>query len=241
MTKRKQYIRSMKMDYIIVDDEPLAHQVVIDYAKDVEYLNRVGQYYRPLEAVAAINAGGVDLVFLDIQMPKLTGIELLRLIKTTPQIILTTAYGEYAVESYELQVCDYLLKPFRFDRFLQATEKASSQYASADAHSTDNGSLFIKVDKKLIKVDKKDIIFIESYGNYIKVWLEDLFLLTLNTLNGFNEGLDQSKFLQVHKSFIINVDHMSHLEGNTVTMTNGAQVSLSKSFKKKFFESISKG
>jgi len=228
----------MKMDYIIVDDEPLAHQVVIEYAKDVPYLNRVGQYYRPLEAVAAINDGGIDLVFLDIQMPKLTGIELLRVIKTVPQVILTTAYGEYALESYELQVCDYLLKPFRFDRFLQATEKALSQLSTNESLPSEPEVLFIKVDKKLVKVMKRDIVFLESYGNYVKVWLDGQFLLTLNTLTGIHQSLDQSKFLRVHKSFVINIDHLSHLEGNLLTMTGDLQVTVSKSYRRCFMEAL---
>jgi two-component system LytT family response regulator len=162
---------------LIVDDEPLAHRVILEYVKEVDYLEVVGQCFSATEALSILNREPIDLVFLDIQMPKLKGLDMLRAMIDPPLVIVTTAYEEYAVEGFELNVCDYLLKPFRLERFLKATQRALRlSQKRAPVTSTPQKApvapekLFIKSDKRLVQVILEEIVLLESYGNYVKVW-----------------------------------------------------------------------
>lgn len=232
----------MQLRTIIVDDEPLAHEVIKEHAKDVPFISIVGQFYSGTEALNYVNANPVDLIFLDIQMPKLKGLDFLKILKKNPLVIITSAYQEYALESFELDVCDYLLKPFRFDRFLKATNKAFELYQLKNQASITQPSenefvtaevqqLFIKTDKRFVQVNLKDIYFLESFGNYVKVWTENDFLLTARTLTSFTEQLPVDDFVRIHKSFIINKQFISYLEGNTVILKNKKQLQIGKSHK----------
>lgn len=232
----------MQLRTIIVDDEPLAHEVIKEHAKDVPFISIVGQCYSGTEALSFVNANPVDLIFLDIQMPKLNGLDFLKILKKSPLVIITSAYQEYALESFELDVCDYLLKPFRFERFLKATNKALEQFqlknqATAiqplnnDSTSVEVQQLFIKTDKRFVQVNLKDIYYLESFGNYVKVWIENDFLLTARTLTSFTEQLPSDDFVRIHKSFIINKQFIAYLEGNTVILKNKKQLQIGKSHK----------
>lgn len=233
----------MKLRCLIIDDEPLAHKVIIEYAKDVSFLEIKGQEYLATDAIGILQIGQIDLLFLDINMPKLSGLDFLRTLKNPPIVIITSAYDQYALETYELDVCDYLLKPFRFGRFLKATSKAYEIYKNKSSNQVlnskttplaqSNNQLFIKSDKRLIQVDLDDVFYLESYGNYVKVWLESKFHLTFKTLSSFENQLPLNSFFRIHKSFIINKKHIRYIEGNTLVMKNSKDLPIGKNNKSK--------
>lgn len=234
----------MTLKALIIDDEPLAHDIVLEYAKSIPFIEIVGQCYLATEAISILNQQPIDLLFLDIQMPKIKGLDFLRTLKNPPLVIITSAYEEYALESFELDVCDYLHKPYRFDRFLKAANKALDwhqlkkqppplQAADSTMKQTVPNHIFIKSDKKQIKVNLKEIYYLESYGNYVKVWLKDTFLLTPATLSSFEESLPTDSFLRIHKSFIINKEDIDYLEGNMIYLKNKKYLPIGKNYRQK--------
>ncbi len=233
---------------LVIDDEPLAHQVIETYAQDLDFLEIAGHCHRATEAYGFLAEHAVDLIFLDINMPKLKGLDFLRTLDRRPKVIITSAYGEYALESFELQVSDYLLKPFRFSRFLRAVNKvrqelekgtvaSSARGAAAGARNHINSSgasteitdhLFVKVDRQYRRLDFKDLHYLESYGNYVKLWTsEEDFLLTARTLSSFQSELPPS-FQKIHKSYIVNKALVDYLEGNQLAMRNGQVLPVGK-------------
>jgi DNA-binding LytR/AlgR family response regulator len=226
-----------KLRYLIVDDEPLAHKVIIEFAKDVVFLELVGQTYSATKALEFLKENEVDLIFLDIQMPKLTGLEMLNIAQVDCQVIITSAYKEYALDGYKYDVCDYLLKPFRLDRFILAAEKALEKYLLKNAElQTSRESILIKVDKKIIPTQIGSIIYLESYGNYVKVHTKDAILLTPNTLSNFENLLPKDQFFKIHKSYIINKKQIKYIENAQLTIVNEKQLPISKHLKKEFLE-----
>lgn len=231
----------MSLRCLIIDDEPLAHDIIAAYINDVPFLEKIGHCYRATEALEFLTHHEIDLIFLDIRMPKLNGLDFLRTLQRKPLVIITSAYEEYALESFELAVCDYLLKPFRFDRFLKAANRALEIFnlqnpISKTAISTQSETLLteqiaIKVDKKHLLVKYVDIQYLESLGNYVKVWKDDSFLLTPRTLTSFEEQLPTNVFVRVHKSFILNKKAVHYLEGNMIFLKNGQQLPIGKSYK----------
>jgi DNA-binding LytR/AlgR family response regulator len=229
----------MILKCLILDDEPLAHKVIIEYAKEIPYLDIVAQAYLPMNAVQVLKQKSIDLLFLDIQMPQLNGLEMLRLIDQPPQVIVTSAFKEYALEGFDLQVCDYLLKPFRFERFLQATEKAfDHQSRLNNSEDTNKNYLLIKSDKRLIQIQKEEVVYIESYGNFVKIWTMDQCLITARTLNSFVEELHGSGFCQVHKSYLVSKKYVEYIEGNSVMMKLNSLLPISKNYKSDFLDFI---
>jgi len=235
-----------KLTVLIVDDEPLAHDIIRDYLNELPFIQNIHQAYSAIEALGILNQHAIDLVFLDINMPKVSGIELLKTLNHQPQIIVTSAYRQYALESFELDVCDYLLKPFRLERFIKAVNKAYQQLqllAPAQTPIPDNltpvndkqlaDSLFIKVDKKLIQINIAEIESLEAYGNYVKVWLGDKSLLTARTLTSFETEFinNKSPFLRIHKSYLVQRKHISAIENNQVHLHSGRQHPIGKSFR----------
>lgn len=225
---------------LIVDDEPLAHDVIIDYASELSYIEIVAQAYRPLKAIEILKDKKIDLIFLDIHMPKLNGLEMIALLEQRPQIIITTAYEEYALKSYEFDVADYLLKPFRLDRFIQAVEKAKTNFKLTSDYKNEDHYLLIKSDKRLIKVDPNDIQYIESYGNYIKIWMSEEVIISAQTLTHFTSLLSPYHFFKIHKSFVVNKNKFTYIEGNTLHMKNGNSLSISKNYKSDFIKFLEK-
>ena len=229
---------------LIIDDEPLAHMVILEYVKDVSFIEIVGQCNLATEAIVFLQNQEVDLLFLDINMPKIKGLDFLRTLKNPPLAIITSAYQEYALESFELDVCDYLLKPFRFDRFLKAVNKAQEMHQLRQVNSGGNDTkqelgttetqLFIKADKRLINIDLSEIYYFESYGNYVKVWLKDQFHLTPRTLTSFVEQVPENDFYRIHKSFLINRKFIDYVEGNFLLMKNGKQLPIGKNHRSDF-------
>ncbi|RRA99907.1 LytR/AlgR family response regulator transcription factor [Larkinella rosea] len=226
----------MKMRCLIIDDEPLAHEVILAYAEEVPFLEICGHCYRATEALEFLSRNPVDLLFLDIRMPRLTGLELLKTLIQKPPVIITSAYEEYALEGYDLDVTDYLLKPFRFDRFLKAVnralaERSQQKPASLSAVPPVSPQLYIKSDKKQVLVHLDEIYYLESLGNYVKVWRETGFLLTPRTLTSFESQLPADTFVRIHKSFLLNKRFLQFIEGSTITLKNGKKLPIGKNHK----------
>ncbi len=237
-----------KLRALIIDDEPLAHDIILAYAEDVSFLEIAGQCYLATEALSILSSQEIDLIFLDIDMPKIKGLDFLRTLHKKPIVIITSAYEEYALESFELDVCDYLLKPFRFDRFLKSANKALDIYHLTHAKPIPEPStqhpvaeafqLFIKSDKRLIQINLTEVYYIESYGNYVKIWLEHDFHLTSRTLASFEEQLPDTDFFRIHKSHIINKKYIDYVEGNTVVMKNKKTLPIGKNQRQDFKDFI---
>ncbi|WP_440121608.1 LytR/AlgR family response regulator transcription factor [Tenacibaculum sp. Ill] len=221
------------MKCIIVDDEPLAHIVIKNYSENLDVLDIVKVCHSALDAMNYLNKHSVDLIFLDINMPKLKGLDFLRTLHNPPLIIITTAYQEHALEGYELNILDYLLKPFSFERFLKAVNKATAQKklieeakkptiiqdvntsSVSNTNTTVGEQIFIKGDKKIHQVTLDSINYLESIGSYVKVHLENETIITLDRLGNF-EKLLPNTFIRVHKSYIIPTKKIEVIEGNRI-------------------------
>lgn len=214
----------MKLTCIIVDDEPVARKLLEEYIGDIDFLQLVGKAENPLRADSILRNTPVDLLFLDINMPKLSGIEFLRTSTALPPAIMTTAYTEYAVEGFELNVLDYLVKPFSFERFLKACNKARDFYAlknKAGAGDKDNPAekyFFVKCDGRIEKVLYDELIYIEAMMNYVILHTEKRKMIVYLTMQRIAEQLPQDSFLKVHKSAIVNIGKVRGIEGNELDM-----------------------
>ena len=202
----------MAIKCIIVDDEPLAIEIVESYVGRIEELQLVGSFRHAIQAFTFIQQNPVDLIFLDIQMPKLSGIDFLKTLKNPPKVILTTAYRDYAIDGFELEVIDYLLKPIPFERFLKAVGKvmhqplAPPQSSPQKTDALTEDYVYFKVDKKMIKTKMKDVLYIESIKDYVKVKTEEKEIITQQKISYLEESLPSQQFLRIHRSFIINVN-----------------------------------
>lgn len=199
----------MKMRCLLVDDEPPALEVLESYVREVAHLELVGTCGNALEAFEVLQHRPVDLLFLDIKMPKMLGTDFLRSMRHPPQVIFTTAYREYACEGFELDAVDYLLKPVALDRFLKAVAKATKTVAlpePAPVPSPDT-FLYFRIDRKMVKVVLRDILYVEGLKDYVKIHTTDgRPLVVKQTINGLEEKLSESNFLRIHRSFIIALD-----------------------------------
>lgn len=226
---------------IIADDEPIARQILENYIADTPHLELVTSCKNAFEVMEALPGQSVDILFLDINMPKLSGLSLLKTLQQKPHVIITTAYSEYAVEGFELDVTDYLLKPFSLQRFLQAVLKVRQKTESPNkdklqAETPELLSLFVKSDKKIIKIDLVDIFYIEAYGNYIKIHTDKM-ILTPQTLTDFLAKLPDT-FLRVHKSFVINFNRLKLIDGNQIVLQNDLKLPIGKSYRKTILDRI---
>lgn len=196
------------MDCIIVDDEPLAIEIIESYIKRLEGMKLVAKCNNALKAFEILQKQSVDLIFLDIQMPKLTGLDFLRTLNNPPKVIVTTAYRDYALEGYELDVVDYLLKPISFERFLKSigkvykTEQATISSTESKLPSED-AYIYLKADKKMVKVLLKDILYIESLKDYVRIKTSSKEVITHQTITYFEQKLPEDCFIRVHRSFIV--------------------------------------
>jgi DNA-binding LytR/AlgR family response regulator len=207
---------------LIVDDEPLARQLMQAHVKKVSSLQLVGLCETAMEAFDMLHQQQVDLLFLDIQMPNISGLSFLKSLKNPPKVIFTTAYAEHAVDAFELDAVDYLLKPITFERFLKAVQKlipAGDSSIPVGVAPTDP-VIFLKVNKRLVRTEIDDIYFVEGFGDYIKVITKDQTHVTYQSLSKMEELLPAEHFMRVHKSFIVNLHHIEFLEGNNVRINN---------------------
>jgi DNA-binding LytR/AlgR family response regulator len=224
---------------LIIDDEPLAHEVLKTYVAQIDDLDIVGQCYSAQEALEFLKLNQVDLLFTDIEMPVISGLDFLSMLTVKPSVIITSAYEEYALESYNFDVSDYLLKPYRFDRFKQAIEKVRSRLVSdgasdkiSDADDGRSDSMLIKVDNKHIHLEFDDIHHLEAYGNYVKVWRGDTYLLTPGSLIRFEANLPTDKFVRIHKSFIAKKTAIELIDDDTVVFKTGLRLPIGKTHRK---------
>ncbi len=212
----------MNLNCIIVDDEPMARKVLEEYIEDVDFLTLVGKAENPIKATALLDNNKVDLMFLDINMPRMSGIDFLRSAIKLPLTIMTTAYTEYAIEGFELDVLDYLVKPFSFERFLKAAIKAKEyielQNKPAIALSETNNYFFVKCNGKIEKIFYDELIYVEAMLNYVVLHTADKKLIVYLTIKSIAEQLPETLFLKIHKSTIINTSKIKSIEGNEIDM-----------------------
>ena len=210
----------MAIRCLVVDDEELARKLLENFIARMPNLQLAGQCKDPMEAIQFLQEHSVDIIFLDIQMPGLTGIEFLRTLKQKPIVIFTTAYPEYAVEGYSLDVIDYLLKPFSFERFVQAVNKASEflTLKSARNESPTNSKDFIlvKSEHKIHRIKYDDINYIQSMREYVAYYTPSGRILSLNSLKNLEAELPPSRFIRIHKSYMVAIEKVDTLEGNMV-------------------------
>ncbi|MTI21684.1 response regulator transcription factor [Fulvivirga sp. RKSG066] len=212
------------MKSIIIDDEPLAHSIIKSYCEKLETIEIKASFHSALDALPWLNENTVDLIFLDINMPVLKGLDFLKTLNNKPLVIITSAYQEYALESYDLDVVDYLLKPFDFNRFIKAVNRAfaykqlqKGSETIATAQTTDTSeSIFVKSDKKLHQVQLAGILYLESAGSYVKIHMANKTIMVLNRLAYFEKSLNSKQFVRVHKSFIVSIGKIDLIEGNQV-------------------------
>jgi DNA-binding LytR/AlgR family response regulator len=213
----------MELKCAIIDDEPLARECIVNYVEQVDFLHLVGVGSNALELNKMRETTDIDLVFLDIQMPFMNGIEYLKTAKDAPMIILTTAYPSYALESYQLDVMDYLLKPITFNRFFMAITKAkdyhcllSKSQATPVNEAPEGGYFFIKSGYRFERVYFRDVLFIEALQNYVTIYTSKGKFMTLLTLKNVEDKLDPGSFIRVHKSFIVSVSKIEGIENNEI-------------------------
>lgn len=215
---------------LIVDDEPLAQDVLETYIEQLPELLLIKKCSNALEANDALQKHDIDLMFLDIQMPQLTGTDFLKTLTDPPLVIFTTAYPNYALEGFELNAIDYLLKPISLERFMKAVNKATEQIElqrrkeQYTFEGSDQNSFFVKADKKLVRVKFSDIIYIEGLKDYVIIKIETGRVITLQTMKSLEERLPSNHFRRIHRSFIVNMDKVNAILGNMVEVTEKGQV-----------------
>ncbi len=233
------------MRCIIIDDEPLALDLLEDDINKIPFLTLLQKFQSPFEALEILKSGEVDLLFLDIQMPDITGLEFLKSLEKKPLVIFTTAYDQYALEGYNLDVIDYLLKPIPFERLLKAASKAQDIYKaqnmSYEGVSSKSNALpdyiFVKSGYDIIKVNISDIQFIEGLKDYVKIYLPSQPLLTLLNLKTIVEKLPPKEFVRVHRSYIVALDKISAIRKNKIIIGN-KEIPIGEHYKDDFFEMI---
>jgi DNA-binding LytR/AlgR family response regulator len=213
---------------IIVDDEPMARDVIKRYIQQMPKLKLMGEFGNAIDATIFLQEHSVDIIFLDIRMPELSGTEFVRSLRTIPKIIFTTAHKEYAHEGFELDVTDYLLKPIRFDRFLRAVNKAfpqkqqepDSPLLMAGENKAVASFIYLRVDRKMVKVLLDDILYIESDKDYVKVYTDKGYLITRQTIASVEAMLSDSKFIRVHRSYIVSLSKLKSFTAESVEIGN---------------------
>lgn len=245
----------MTLKCIAVDDEPLALDIIEDYVSKVPFLELVKRTENAIEALQMVQAGGIDLVFLDIQMPDLTGIQFLKIANNKASYILTTAYSQYALESYDLNVSDYLLKPIAFDRFYKAVEKVHNQHKNnaepavatppivpvavpaATPVQPVQDFIFVKTEHKIQKIELDNILYIEGLKDYISIFTKAERVITLQNMKRMEETLPNSQFIRVHKSYIIALDKIESIERSRITIC-GKIIPIGDTYRDEFFKKI---
>lgn len=228
----------MKLNCLIIDDEPLARKGISEYVKEVEFLNSAGECGSAAEAAGLLAKHPVDLLLLDIQMPRLSGIDFLKTLSHPPMAIFTTAYSEYALEGYSLDVIDYLVKPIPFDRFLKAVQKAHDFHLMRQKETVSSPEyFFVKSNGKFERVAFGDILYIESMQNYVIIHLSGQKLIVYMTLAGLEAQLPPKRFMKVHKSFIVSIEQVNAIENNEIVIKN-SRIPISRSLKDEVMKRI---
>jgi DNA-binding LytR/AlgR family response regulator len=233
---------------LIVDDEPLALHILEDYISKIPFLQLVKATTNPIEALTIVQEKGADLVFLDVQMPELSGIQFLRIANGKAKVILTTAYPQYALEGYELDVIDYLLKPIAFDRFFKAVQKAQTimQPAAQPVHAEPvqpqqqdflSDFIFVKTEHKIQKVYLNDILFIEGLKDYISIFTPNERIITLQNMKKMEDALPPKHFIRVHKSYIVSINKIDSIERSRICIGDKI-IPVGDTYRDEFFKII---
>jgi DNA-binding LytR/AlgR family response regulator len=233
----------MKLNCIIIDDEPIARKLMQEFIEEIDFLALIGTAENPLKAMSLLNENDVDIIFLDINMPKISGIDFLKSSTTEASIIMTTAYPQYAVEAYGLDVLDYLVKPIAFERFLKACNKAKEVRALketivAQPDKTDD-HFFIKCNNQIEKVFYHDLFYAEAMLNYVMLYTNSKKMMVYVTIKSLEEQLPRAIFIKVHKSFIVNITKIKSIEGNILNIGN-EKITISQNLREKVISEIIK-
>lgn len=226
---------------LIIDDEQHAIDILVHYVNQTPQLQLAGSSTNPIEALQQVAEKKIDLIFLDIQMPELSGIDFIKALNGTAKVILTTAYSEFALESYELDVVDYLLKPIRLSRFLSAVQKAANELNKEEEKETAEDYIFVKTESKgkLLKINLADIEYVEGMKNYVAIYRNGQKTLVYTSMKEIEDRLPHKDFIRVHKSFIIAIAKVTGIEGNLVRLQNvKTEVTIGESYKSALMEII---
>lgn len=237
----------MKISCLIVDDEPLAIQLLNRYVGQTSFLQCEAKCSSAIEAMEILNSTKIDLIFMDIQMPELNGIEFSRTLNKDIKIIFTTAFDSYALEGFKVNALDYLLKPFNYEEFLIAANKAKEWYELVQLKKTSSATedatnfIFVKSEYKQVKIDLNEVLYFEGLKDYVKIWLKGVAkpILTIMSLKSLENQLPVTRFMRVHRSFIIALDKIQIVERGQVVMHNNAHVKIADQYKEKFQSFIS--
>ena len=229
----------MKIKCIAIDDEPLALQQIAGYIQKIPYFELIGQYSGAFQALEILENYQVDLMFVDINMPDLNGLELVKSLTQKPLLIFTTAYSEYALEGFKVDALDYLLKPFSFAEFSKAAGKAKTQFEliqnTQEKLDGNNDFLFIKSEYKLVRINLNDILYIEGMKEYVRIHLSGQKpVMTLLSMKSLEQKLPESKFMRVHRSYIVNMDKITTVERFRIVFDNKVFIPVSENYKEKF-------
>lgn len=237
----------MQINCIIIDDEPLARKGLKEYIGDVDFLQLAGEFENPVKATQVLSTGDIQLMFLDIQMPKITGLDFFKSLQHAPPVIFTTAFPQYALEGFDLNALDYLVKPISFERFLKAAMKAKEYYevrqknALPASETTSSPTyFFIKADNKLVKLDYDDVLFVEALQNYVTIQTRERKYITYLTFKSVEEYLPADKFIKTHKSYIVSASKIDTIEGNDIRIGNH-HLPISRNLKEEVMEKLLRG
>ena len=233
------------MNCVIVDDEPLAREGIASYVREVDFLTLTGTCENPLELIKILDNNPVDLIFLDIQMPKMNGIDFLKMVKNPPMVVITTAFPSFALESFQLNVLDYLLKPITFDRFVKAATKAKDYHrliSNSNNSESHNGEarpdyFFVKCGSKYEKIQLADILYIQGMQNYVTIYTTKGQYMTLLYLKNLEQNLDSKAFIRVHKSYIVSIDKIEGIEGNEIFIQSN-RIPISRNHREQVIEQV---
>ena len=220
---------------IIIEDEPIAVEKLVNYISKLPSIKGLNTYNSPVPAIEFLNNNDVDLIFLDIEMKELTGIQFLESVNIKSKIIITTAYEKFALKGFDLQVCDYLLKPISFERFVQAVNKASEEISRTKKKHTNK--IFVKSEYRLESVDISEVLYIEGMGDYRKIVMDGKKIMTLQSFNELIDLLPQDNFCRVHNSFIVSIDKIEKIERNRIYIKDKI-IPVSNLYGKEFYEKI---
>ncbi|MBN2867940.1 MAG: response regulator transcription factor [Flavobacteriaceae bacterium] len=232
---------SKNISCLIVDDETIAREIIATHLDKIEGITVVASCNSAIEAFNVINSNHIDLIFLDINMPEISGISFAKSINKNIKIIFTTAYRDYAVEGFELKAVDYLLKPISFERLLKAVNTYFEVYGVSNITKnkslTANDFIFVRSDRRMIKIDFDAIVYVESYSDYIKIHLKNETIVTRETISSIEAKLPKQFFIRIHRSFIVSVSNITSYTNDTVTLTD-TELTISRSYKKEVLERL---
>ena len=233
------------MNCVIVDDEPLAREGIASYVQEINFLNLIGTCENPVDLMRLLDEHPIDLIFLDIQMPKMNGIDFLKITKNPPMVVITTAFPSFALEGFQLNVLDYLVKPITFDRFLKAASKARDYHRLVNQNSVAEGQqndtkpdyFFVKCGSKYEKIQLDDILYIQGMQNYVTIYTSKGKYMTLLYLKNLETNLDGASFMRVHKSYIVSINKIDGIEGNEIFMGSN-RIPISRNYRELVIEKV---